>query len=170
MDLSKPKKLNETQNILIQKKGTPVSSGILSRCTYPRSHYFSGDSSSTEISEIANKIASNLNAKNEIREQILMFQDLLTYWPEGVTSQTITWTDWSESYVPFERTENLTKKEVENLIIYLEDKLHRMNDALTDLNFQLQQAMNDQAQIMQMHSSIMKAQHDTLKSIISNLR
>jgi hypothetical protein len=170
MDLTKPKKGNEPQNILIKKKVTSNSSDILSRCTYPMSHYFSGDPSSTEISEIANKIANNNKARAEIREEIAMLREYLTYWPENGESQTITWTDWSESYVPFERTATLTKEEVENLIRSMEDQLNRMTEILQDLNLQLQVLMSQQAQLMQIVSGYMKSQHDTLKSIIRNLK
>jgi hypothetical protein len=94
MDLLKPKKGNEPQNILIQKKVTSTSPDILSRCTYPISHYSSGDPTSAEISEIANKIANNNKARAGIREEILMLQDELSYWPDD-ESRTITWTEWS---------------------------------------------------------------------------
>lgn len=170
MDLSKPKKVDETHNILIHKKVTPSSPEILSRCTYPMSHYFSGDPTSTEISEIANKIANNNKARAGIREEIVMLHDYLACWPADGSYQTITWTDWSENYVPFERTESLTKKGVENLIRSMEDKLYTFTEILQDLNLQLQKAIAQQAQIMQIQSNIMKTKHDTLKSIISNLR
>ena len=41
---------------------------------------------------------------------------------------------------------------------------------MTDMSQQLQDAMNKQQQSMQTLSNIMKNQHDTLKSIINNLR
>ena len=170
MDLSKPKKGNEPQTIMIQKKGSPGSLDILSRCTYPMSHYFSRDPTTTKISEIANKIANNNKARAEIREEILMLKDYLNDWPTDGETRTITWTEWSENYVPFEYTATLTKEGVKNLISNMENQLNRFTDIMYDLNLQLQEAMTEQAEVMQMMSSVMKTQHDTLKAIIRNLR
>ena len=169
MDLSKPKKGTEPPTILIQKKGGPGSPDILARCTYPMSHYFSGDLTSTEISEIANKIANNNKALVGIREEIMMLQDELADWPDGET-RTVTWTEWSENYVPFEYTANLTKEEVKNLIRQMEDQLNRFREILGEFYIQLQDAMNEQTWLIQMMSSVIKTRHDTQKATIRNLR
>jgi len=52
----------------------------------------------------------------------------------------------------------------------IDGTLQTMTDMSQQLQLQLQDAMNKQQQAMQILSNIMKNQHDTLKSIINNLK
>lgn len=52
----------------------------------------------------------------------------------------------------------------------VENQMQTMADMSQQLSLQLQDAMNKQQQAMQTMSNIMKAQHDTLASIIRNLK
>ena len=52
----------------------------------------------------------------------------------------------------------------------IEGTLQTMTDMSQQLQLQLQDAMNKRQQSMQVLSNIMKNQHDTLKSIINNLK
>lgn len=96
--------------------------------------------------------------------------DVLSSWPEGFETQEVIWSDWTEDYIEVEYTDVLTINRVINLIEYLEGKLRRFSDMSSNLNLQLQDAMNKQQQAMQILSNIMKTQHDTLKAIIQNMR
>lgn len=62
------------------------------------------------------------------------------------------------------------EKDISSNLNDLNNDRETMADMSQQLSLQLQDAMNKQQQAMQIMSNIMKAQHDTLSSIIRNLK
>jgi hypothetical protein len=137
--------------------------------TYPRGYYSKSELSAPGLFEAANKVAHNNEVKAEIREEIVMFRELLMDWPEGEIKE-VTYREWTEELVCFEKTEWLSKEQAKDKVRHLEELLNKLSDkAQMDL-MELQEQQQQSQQMFQMMSSQIKTQHDTLKSLISNLR
>lgn len=125
------------------------------------------------LEEFALKIQGSNVMKQEVREELTMLRDMLSDWPEGET-RTITYSSMEKqpdgSYKMVEHTETLTKKDAENLIEKMETDLNSLSDISQMDNLKLQQIMEQQAQLMQTMSNIMKAINDAAKAIIGNMR
>jgi len=111
-----------------------------------------------DLNDLAIKLKNNLNRKKELREEIVEVRNLIALAPND--------SEWTIEY------QNVWYTKVQ-LVAYLEDlesKLQSLSDMSQLLQLDLQDAMNKQAQAMQVLSAILKSQHDTLKAIIGNLR
>ena len=126
------------------------------------------------LHEIANKIQRNASLKAQLREEISMLRDELAEWPNNDETRTLTYLKLVQqadgSYKMIEVTQTVTKSQVESLLEQMTMQLETISDMTQMDMLNLQDAMNKQAQLMQMMSNIMKMFHDTAKSIIQNLR
>jgi len=126
--------------------------------------------SEQDTRDFAEKLAGNLDAKKELRVQIQDIQEQLSD------------ADWSKAdkdgKLPFdvvdengkEKTVMMTKGEAESYKDGLQSKYDTAGDMTQMMQLQLQDAMNKQAQAVQMLSGIMKTLYDTAKAVINNLR
>jgi len=120
--------------------------------------------SEKEVSEIMNRVQSNLDAKNRKREEILALQDIIH---ENQFPTQFIYTDINGN----ELIATLDNKEKAiALLQFLESILQTLADMSQMNMMKLQTAMNKMAQTMWSLSNIMKNMHDTLKAIIQNLR
>ena len=120
------------------------------------------------------KVATNNEIKQILREEILTLKDMLADWPDDGIVQKVTYNSCvklsDDRYEIDEITEVMSKDHVEALIQKMEDQLASLTEMSQTDMLELQDAMNKQAQLMQMMSNIMKNMHDTAKAIIQNLK
>jgi len=114
--------------------------------------------------DLANKLQGNLDAKMSLRQDISELRDIITNdsWPVKFS-----YYDENGRVISVVLS---TPREAMALLENLEQSLQTMSDMSQMMQLQLQDAMNKQQQVMQILSNIMKAQHDTLKAIINNMR
>ena len=127
-----------------------------------------------DLRTFAERIQDKGNAKAAIREEMAMLQDELGDWPDDGSTRTLTYTqlvmqpDGSYSFI--EKTQTLTKDQAKNLLDSMEALLATQSDLTQRDMLSLQDAMNKQAQLMQMMSNLQKSFHDTAMAMIRNLR
>lgn len=121
-------------------------------------------SAEAEASGIAQHVQSNQNAKKGKHEEIAELRDIIT---EGRYPADHTYSDEKCNEVAVRLG---SKKEAVTLLQNQESMLQTITDTSSQLQLQLQDAMNQQQQAIQILSNIMKNQHDTLKAIIRNMR
>ncbi len=126
------------------------------------------------LHKLSNKVININKIKAILREEISMLKDVLSSWPENVQHQKITYRTCSKQrdgrYKVIERTEALTKESAKYLIKKMEDQLAGLRHSSKKNKIALQEAMNKQAQLMQMMSNIQKVMNDTAMAIINNLK
>lgn len=114
-----------------------------------------------DVVSIAQRLSGSLERMAALREQINELRDLIV---AGQFPSLFTFGD------P-ERTIQLQDKEQANALLQqLEAQLSQTSAGSQRLQLQLQDAMNNQQQVMQILSSVTKNHHDTLKAIIQNMR
>jgi len=117
-----------------------------------------------DVFDLANKLQGNLDAKMSLRQDISELRDIITNdsWPVKFS-----YYDENGRVISVVLS---SPREAMALEEKLEQSLQTMSDMSQMMQLDLQDAMNKQAQAMQILSNIMKAQHDTLKAIINNMR
>ena len=127
-----------------------------------------------ELNQIAVQVSTSNHVKAILREEIALLKDLLSDWPDDGSVQEITYRECVKlsdgSYEIIETTRVMSKRQVEKLIENMETQLNTIADMNQMDMLALQDAMNKQAQLMQMMSNIMKQMHDTANAIIRNLK
>ncbi len=126
------------------------------------------------LHEIANKIQSNASLKTELRVEIAMLEEELLDWQDYSSTRELTYLRLEQqtdgSYKMIEKTEVMTKEEVESLLEIMLNHLGTISDMVQRDMLKLQYAQQKMAQVMQTLSNMMKMFHDSAKSIIQNLR
>jgi len=109
-------------------------------------------------------LQNNLDAKAALRTDIAEVREAIAQnqWPADVAVTN----DQGEEVVVTLRSAD----EAKALLQALEERLQNASDLAQEWQLRLQDAMNKQAQAYQMLSAIMKAFHDTAKSIIQNMK
>jgi hypothetical protein len=132
------------------------------------SMYMAVASADADVYDFAAQLKANLDEKKSIREEIADFRDQMgdaKYdGPGGTSTFTIKDENGNEKQV------TMTKEQAEAHMGNLESKLQTASDMTQEMQMQLQDAMNKQAQAIQLLSNIMKMFHDTAKAIIGNMR
>ena len=127
-----------------------------------------------DLKQLAAQVSANNQIKKIIREEISNLKDILSDWLDDNSAKVITYRECIKlkdgSYQIEERTRMMSKEQVEVLIDDMENQLATLSDRNEMDNKKLQDAMNKQAQIMQMMSNIMKNMHDTANATIQNLK
>ncbi len=124
-----------------------------------------------DVDNAANKVAQNNEAAAVLREEIAMLRDEVLDWPDDGSTREITYRELiAPDLVTVEKTEVMTKEQAKALIAKMESQLATLADTSQQDMMKLQDAMNKQAQLMQMMSNLMKMFHDTASAIVRNLK
>jgi len=135
-----------------------------------------------EMTELASKISENNKAQAELRDIAAYLRELAadpnTKWPVTVTYSTsiIELSKTREGLYETVNNDNLISEIVNNAkeAILLADKLAEEITKQEELSqmmmMDLQESMQEQAQMMQAFSNILKMWHDEAKSIINNMK
>ncbi len=126
-----------------------------------------------DLHAIASKLQNKNDVKAGIREEIAMLEGELSDWPDGEI-RTLTYRALAiqrDGRVALtERTQTLTKEEALGLLEKMRTQLDRISGMGEADMLALQDAMNQQARLMQLMSNLMKTWHDMAKAIIRNMR
>jgi len=127
-----------------------------------------------DLAKFTAQVEAIIELKSAVREEISCLQEELMNWPDDGSTREITYSDWIQnadgSFTETQYTKTMTKAEVENLVEKLEALLETMGDQSQMDMLKLQDAMNAQAQLMQMISNLSKMFHDTAMAIVRNLK
>jgi len=129
------------------------------------------DGVNQDLLGLAGKLQNTLNTTKGLREDIAEFNDIITDWPEGVESQEVTYTQYDPATGNnVEVTETMTKAQAETRVKDLDMQLSSAGEDRQLFQMDLQDAMQKEAQAMQMLSNMLKMFHDTAKALIQNMR
>ena len=127
-----------------------------------------------DLGGYAAKVEATNDVKSAVREEISHLRDELDSWPDDGSTREITYSEWVQnedgSYSEIQYTKTMTKAEAQNLLHKLDTLLETMGDMNQMDMLKLQDAMNAQAQLMQMMSNIQKMMNDTAMAIIRNMK
>lgn len=126
-----------------------------------------------DLRGLSTTLKENLGYAEELRTQMTELRDMVSDWPEGET-QEYSWIevtrDSAGNLHVEEHTKELTQKDAEELMNKLDSQKTSLTD-LTDLQrHDLQHLYQKKQQATQLISNLMKSMHDTLSSIIRNMR
>ena len=120
------------------------------------------------------KLAANNHIKEILREEITALKDIIYDWSGEIIVREVTYRSYIQladgSYEIVEKTSVMSQEQVIALIEEMEVMLASLGEDSEELMLRLQDAMNEQARVMQILSNIMKNMHDTAKAIIQNLK
>lgn len=128
-----------------------------------------------KVRDFAADLQGKLNMKKEARTELTEVRDMVANWPEGVETQSITWTEFKYDSETGEiktitHNEELTKEQAVALQDRMEAQLETLSDITQQQQFELQQKYQDQQEAMQTLSEILRSMHDTMKNTIANVK
>ncbi|MBI3178313.1 MAG: hypothetical protein HYZ27_01550 [Deltaproteobacteria bacterium] len=127
-----------------------------------------------DLQDFAVNVRGKLALVKELRTDITELRDAVANWPEGVEKQKFSWRevtiDEAGNVKVVERSEYLTKEQAAQKADSLEEMKNSLQD-LTEMDkFDLQRMTQDYQQAVNTLSALLKSNHDSLKSIIGNLK
>ncbi len=127
-----------------------------------------------DLQDFAINVRGKLALVKELRTDITELRDAVANWPEGVEKQRFTWRevtiDEAGNVKVVEHSEDLTKQQAADKADGLEEMKNSLQD-LTEMDkLDLQRMTEDYQQAVNTLSALLKNNHDSLKSIIGNLK
>jgi hypothetical protein len=126
------------------------------------------------VAETARKVSNINEVKSRIRESIASLRTVVEQWPADQTEQEVAYETVEpladDSYEVVDKNEMMTKEAIVALIAELETLYAQLTSEQQSASLELQDAMNKQAQLMQMMSNLVKMMHDTAMAIIRNMK
>ena len=126
-----------------------------------------------EIYDLATTLESGNNAKQDLRETMTELRDEIAD-PDAPWPQTFSWNEYGidsdGNLTVSEQTASLTKAEAEALLENLEGQLSTVGENTQLWQIDLQNAMQQQSELMNIFAAILKNMHDTMAATIRNVK
>ena len=124
----------------------------------------------SDLTAYAKKVKGNLDRKQQTQTELADVSQEITDWPAGQDTQTFKWTTYDENGKALTHTEKLTQAQARDVAKQLEGQINTFTDQNQMDQIHLERMMQNMQQGYNTVSNLSKANFDTIKAILNNVR